>query len=464
MPIRIEKDALGEREINHKCYYGIHTTRAMENFSVSKRKVAIELIYGLVEIKKAAAMTHKANKNMESSKADAIIEACNAILEGKYDACFVTDALQGGAGTSTNMNVNEVIANIALEISDRERGDYAYIHPFNDVNRSQSTNDVYPTALRIASIRQLRKVSQAFADLQEAFQEKEKEFDHVIKLGRTQLMDALPIMLGQEFGAYAAAVARDRWRIYKVEERLRQTNLGGTAVGTGMNAEKKYIFKITDILRELTGIGLARAEFPIDITQNNDVFVEVSGLLKAAAVNLIKIANDLRLMNSGPCGGLGEISLPILQAGSSIMPGKVNPVIPEMVIQVCTKVIANDGAITACASYGQLELNAFMPLIADSLLESLDILYQAVTLFRKKCIEGIKANEEVCKAHLLSSTALATALITYIGYDLATDVAKEALQKQKTVKEIVLERKLMDEKKLDSVLNPYQVTKPGIPS
>jgi len=463
MEHRVEIDSLGERLIENDLLYGIHTLRAKENFNISKDKVNIKLIYAIVLVKKAAAMANELSGLLEKNKAKLIIEACDEILTGKYDEYFITNALQGGAGTSTNMNVNEVIANVALKNYGKELGSYDIIHPLNDVNLSQSTNDVYPTGLRIAAIQLLKELSEEFAKLQQAFQKKENEFMSVIKLGRTQLMDALPITLGQEFGAYSQAIARDRWRLYKVEERLRQINLGGTAVGTGMNAEKKYIFAVTEFIRQLTGIGLARAEFPIDITQNNDVFVEVSGLLKSSAVNLIKISNDLRLMNSGPNGGFFEIKLPEVQAGSSIMPGKVNPVIPEMVIQTCIKVISADTSITTAASYGQFELNAFLPLIANELLNSIELLKNSIAIFRKKCIDGIIANEAMCEKHLLNSTSLATALINYIGYDEASSIAKEALEKKKTVKEVVLERKLIPEEKLEKILNYYQVTKPGIP-
>jgi aspartate ammonia-lyase len=327
------------------------------------------------------------------------------------------DALQGGAGTSTHMNVNEVVANLALLELGRRPGEYRAVHPLDDVNRGQSTNDVYPTALRIAAIESLRELSDGCAKLQQAFQEKENAFDQIKKLGRTELMDAVPITLGVEFGSYAQALARDRWRLYKAEERLRQVNLGGTAVGLATNAERKYRFGVIEVLRDLTGIGLAAAEYPMDITQNNDVFVEVSGLLKALAVNLMKISNDLRLMNSGPHGGLGEIRLAALQAGSTIMPGKVNPVIPEMTMQAAMKVMANDFAVTAAASHGEFELNAFLPLIADALLESLALLTAVVELFRKKCVETLRPDRERCLALLEGSYAEAASFVPLLGYD-----------------------------------------------
>lgn len=460
---RVESDSLGEKELLKEAYYGISTKRSYENFLLDDRKVNKQLIGAMILIKKAAAITHRNIEALPLDICDAIIKACDELENEEYDQAFITHALQGGAGTSTNMNVNEVIANKAIEILGGVKGDYKLVHPINHVNRSQSTNDVYPTALRIAAIKLLRELSEEFSLLQEAFQKKENEYADIIKLGRTQLMDALPIMLGQEFGAYAQAVSRDRWRLYKVEERLRQINIGGTAIGTGLNATRKYIYTMTEMLREITGIGLARAEFPIDITQNNDVFVEVSGLLKSAAVNLIKIANDLRLMASGPKGGLGEIKLKPMQAGSSIMPGKVNPVIPEMIVQVGIKVISNDTSITMAAQYGQFELNAFMPIIADSLLESLEIMKNGIKIFREKCIEVIEVDEEKCKEYLLKSTSLSTALINHIGYDQAAEIAKKALITNKTVKDVLVEDGIMTEEKADEVLNPYQVTKPGIP-
>ncbi|KPU27203.1 aspartate ammonia-lyase [Caloranaerobacter sp. TR13] len=463
MDYRVEKDFLGECTIENIRYYGINTKRALENFKLESKTVNLKLIREIALIKKAAAIVNKRLNKLPEDKANAIIQASEEVIEGKFDEEFKLSAFQGGAGTSTNMNVNEVIANRAIEILGGKKGDYSIIHPLNHVNMSQSTNDVYPTALRIAAIHMLRKLSDSLADLQEALQIKENEFSEMIKLGRTQLMDALPMMVGQGFGAYAKAIARDRWRVYKVEERLRQINLGGTAIGTGMNAPLKFIFMITDVIQDLTKLGLARSEFPMDITQNTDVFVEVSGLLKACSVNLLKISNDLRLLNSGPKGGLGEIELPMMQAGSSIMPGKVNPVIPEMVAQVAMKVIANDYAITMASSSGQLELNAFVPLIAESLLESLELLNDAVILFREKCIEGIKVNEKRCMENLEKSTALVTALVHHIGYDKASEIAKKALKNDKTIREVLREENILTEEEIDKILNPYQVTKPGIP-
>lgn len=336
------------------------------------------------------------------------------------------------------------------------------VHPLNHVNMRQSTNDVYPTALRIAAISLLKPLSQACAELQDALQKKEAEFAGVIKVGRTQLQDAVPVMLGQEFSAYAQAIARDRWRLYKVEERLRQVNLGGTAIGTGLNADKKYIFMVNERVRQYSKLGISRAENMIDATQNADVFVEVSGLLKALAVSLAKIANDLRLLSSGPRAGLGEISLPELQAGSSIMPGKVNPVIPEAVNQASFHVIASDLAITLAVQAGQLELNAFLPLVAHHLLSSMEILTQTVIIFTQRCINGITANTERCSELLDQSLATVAALAPHIGYDLASQVARKAFTEKKSVREAALELTVLSEDKLQEILNPFALTSPGV--
>lgn len=460
---RIEKDFLGEMPIPQNAYYGIHTKRAADNFSLSNRTVSIHLIHGIIEVKKAAAMTHLKLENLSQDIANAIITACNDILQGALTNQFILNPLQGGAGTSTHMNVNEVLANRALEILGQEKGNYQIIHPLHHVNLSQSTNDVYPTALRIAAIRLLRPLSEACAELQNSLQLKENQYENTIKLGRTQLMDALPMMVGQGFGAYAQAIARDRWRLYKVEERLRQINIGGTAIGTGMNASLKYIYTITDVLQDITELGLARSEFPMDITQNMDVFVEVSGLLKSAATNLFKIASDLRLLNSGPRGGIGEITLPSVQVGSSIMSGKVNPVMTEMVCQMAMKVMSNDHAITLAAMNGQLELNAFTPLIADTLLESLEIMTKAILLFKEKCIDDIQINEETCKRHLTESCAIATALVHHIGHDNASELVKRAQGEGKDIITILKEDNILSEDDIEKILNPYAITKPGIP-
>ncbi|MBP1736425.1 MAG: aspartate ammonia-lyase [Oscillospiraceae bacterium] len=423
--MRTEEDRLGTVQLPDDALYGIQTARAAENFALGHQNTSLHLIHAMIQVKKAAAMTYRKLGIGGEGVYEAIISACDLALSGAADDQFVVAALQGGAGTSTHMNVNEVLANLALGRLGNTPGDYEMVHPLDDVNRGQSTNDVYPTALRIASIGLLRSLSDNCAKLQQALQLKENEFDDVKKLGRTELMDAVPITLGQEFGAYAQAIARDRWRLYKVEERLRQVNLGGTAVGLSDNAERKYRYGVMEQLRELTGIGLAAAEYPMDITQNNDVFVEVSGLLKALAVNLMKVSNDIRLMGSGPRGGLGELRLAPMQAGSTIMPGKVNPVIPEMVMQVSIRVMSNDCAITMAAAHGEFELNAFLPLIAHCLLESLSLLNQAVTLFRTKCVEIVEPDRKQCLSLLNRSCAFATAYTAFLGYDTVSRVVAE---------------------------------------
>lgn len=460
--MRTEKDLLGEREVPAQVYYGIHTLRAVENFPLSGWKVHRSLIEAIVLIKKAAAEANAELGFLSEATARAIAQAATEVLQGKWQDQFVVDALQGGAGTSTNMNVNEVLANRANELLGGALGDYGYVHPLDHVNMAQSTNDVYPTALRIAAIWLLKPLSEACAGLQQRFQDKEAEFAGVIKVGRTQLQDAVPVTLGQEFSAYAQAVARDRWRLYKAEERLRQVNLGGTAIGTGINADKRFIFTVNEKVRQYAKIGLARAENMIDATQNADVFVEVSGLLKALAVTLGKIANDLRLLASGPCAGLGEIHLPERQAGSSIMPGKVNPIIPEAVNQTSFQVMAADLAITLAAGAGQLELNAFLPLIAHHLLGSIELLTRCVNMFAEKCVSGIEANSDRCRELLEQSLVTVTALTPHIGYDAATKAAGMAAARKQTIRQVVLEQQLLAEDRLADILDPHTLTRPGI--
>ena len=441
--MRIEHDTLGDKPVPDDALFGVHTQRALENFGVSGRRVRPELIRAVVLVKKACALTHRELGALPADIADALVAACDDVLAGNHTDAFVTDALQGGAGTSTHMNVNEVLANLALQKLGGTLGDYGRVSPLDHVNRGQSTNDVYPSALRIAAIYLVRELADALAQLQTSLQKKEQAFADIQKLGRTQLMDAAPITLGETFGAYAQAIARDRWRIYKVEERLRQINLGGTAVGTGAAADRRYALRVAEILRDLTGLGLARAEYPMDLTQNSDVFVEVSGLLKACAVNLLKISNDLRLLNSGPRGGIGEIRLEARQVGSSIMPGKVNPVIPECVAQCAMQAIAHDAAITLAASSGQLELNAFMPLIADALLDSLTLLRNAVTRLRSACIDTLEADPAACARHLHASTAPALLLVPLIGYDAAAALAKESLATGQSIRQLAIKKRLL---------------------
>jgi len=459
---RTENDLIGTREIPADSMWGIHTERALENFRLSGRAVHPELVKAYGAVKLACFQTNrKLGYFPETQKADAIEQACDEMAAGHLNGYIVVDSLQGGAGTSTNMNVNEVIANRALEISGKEKGDYSFISPLDHVNLHQSTNDTYPTALKIAAISLIRQLEQSVLALQEAFQAKEKELAHVVKIGRTQLQDGVLTTLGREMGAFAEAFNRDRWRFSKCEERLRVVNLGGTAIGSGLGAPRQFIFRVVDNLREITGIGLARAENLIDNTQNADVFVEVSGMLKACAVSILKISNDLRLMASGPDAGFAEIILPEKQAGSSIMPGKVNPVIPETAAQAAMVVMGNDVVITHAASGGNLELNQFMPLIAHSLLESIDLLTNATKILRVHCVQELKANEEQCRKNVLNSTALITAIIPAIGYEKASEIVKKAKVEQISVKQAILASGAINEQVLNELISPEAVCRLG---
>ncbi len=462
MEYRMEKDLLGELQVPKEAYYGIHTVRAAANFPVSDIKAQPTIIRALAQVKQAAALANMEANILDMTVGKAVARAAAEVAAGGFSEQFIVDAFQGGAGTSTNMNVNEVIANRALEIMGGKKGDYQQINPLQHVNLSQSTNDAYPTAVRIAAIGMVLTLSNSLAGLQSALQDKEAEFAGILKVGRTELQDAVPITLGQEFGAYAEAIARDRWRLYKVEERLRQVNLGGTAVGTGLNADLNYISIVIEELRNITGYGLARSENTVDLTQNADVFVEVSGLLKAAAVNLAKIAGDLRLLSSGPRGGLAEIRLPEVQQGSSIMPGKVNPVIPEMVTQLAYQVMGNDQVIAMAAAAGQLELNAFLPLIAHNLLQSLQLLNNGVNIFKEQCIQGIVADEVRCRRWLEEGYSFITALAPQLGYDLAGELVKKADQEGKSLSNVLLEAGLYTAGQLAELFTPGRLTRPGL--
>ncbi len=460
--MRLESDQLGQKEIPANALYGIHTARAIENFPISGTKVHPELIIAYGEVKLACSQTNgQLGFWKDTQKANAIEKACSEMAQGLLNEHILVDALQGGAGTSTNMNVNEVIANRALQLMGKPLGEYHIVSPLDDINLHQSTNDTYPTALKLAAIRLLRQLEQNVLDLQEAFQQKEKEFSHIVKIGRTQLQDAVLTTLGREMSAYAEAFNRDRWRVYKCEERLRVINLGGTAIGTGLGAPKQYIFRVVDKLRENTNIGFARSENLIDGTQNTDVFVEVSGILKACATNLLKISNDLRLLSSGPHAGLGEINLPQLQAGSSIMPGKVNPVIPEAVAQAALKTMSNDQTIAHASAAGNLELNPFLPLIAHSLLNSISLLGNACLLFNSKCISGLSANESICKSQVENSTATATALIPVLGYSKTEKVVEFAKQNKLSIKNAALQLNYINEEDFEHLISPESVCRLG---
>lgn len=461
---RTETDLLGERQVPADAFHGVYTERALENFPLSRRRVNPALIHAYGQVKLACARTNHELGYLRDDVAQVICNACVEMAAGELDRHIVVDALQGGAGTSTNMNVNEVLANRALQLLGKPLGDYETVHPLGHVNLHQSTNDTYPTALKISAIQLIRNLEQRVVALQEAFQAKEKQFAGVVKLGRTQLQDAVLTTLGREMSAYAEAFARDRWRIYKCEERLRVVNLGGTAIGTGIGAPRKYIFRVVDHLREITGFGLARAENLVEATQNNDVFVEVSGILKACASNLLKTASDLRLLSSGPDGGFGEIRLPARQAGSSIMPGKVNPVIPEAVSQAAIAVMAHDQAITLACSLGNLELNAFLPLISDALLDSLDLLANACKIFRRHCVDGIEADEDRCRQHVENSTVAVTVLVGPLGYPKAQGIAVAARREGKTIRQVLLETGALSGDDFDALITPEAVMRLGSPA
>ena len=459
-PARREHDALGEIDIAPDALWGIHTERALRNFTLSKRRVPTALIASIATVKHAAAIANAELGYIEKDIAAAIVTACAEVCEGgeAMEAQFPLDALQGGAGTSTNMNVNEVVANLALKRLGKPLGDYASVHPLHHVNLHQSTNDVYPTALRIAAIAGVRRLSDAMAKLQGAFQTKEAAFQGIAKMGRTELQAAVPMTFGQEFSAFAEAIARDRWRTFKCEERLRLVNIGGTAIGTGITAPRRYIFRVIEVLRAITGMGLSRNENVIDGTANADAFVEVSGILKASAANLCKIAGDLRLLHF-----LGEIALPPLQAGSSIMPGKVNPVMMEAVMQAGMAVRANDGVVTECAAHGTLQINEFMPLLAWALLESIDVLEASALAFASH-IEGIRVNAEHCAVHLADSPTLLTAFLPHIGYERAEALAKEFAIAKAQVPALTLRAFLsekLDEATVNEVLSAPNLLKLG---
>jgi aspartate ammonia-lyase len=465
---RHETDLLGSRDVPADVLWGIHTLRAIENFPLAGRPVHRGLVHGFGAVKLAAARTNHELGWADEAKFAAIQTACEEMIAGRLDEHVVVDALQGGAGTSTNMNVNEVLANRALQLLGQPLGSYGTVNPHDDINRHQSTNDAYPTALRVAAISGLRALQQKVIGLMEAFQQKEKEFADVVKIGRTELQDAVLMTLGHEMSAYAEAFSRDRWRIYKCEERLRVVNMGGTAIGTTLGAPRKYVFRVVEHLRQITGLGLARAENLVEATQNADVFIEVSGILRALAGNLLKCANDLRLLSSGPHAGLGEIKLPPRQAGSSIMPGKVNPVIPEAVAQVAMAVMGHDLMIVQAVSGGNLELSQFLPLAADSLLTMLDLLARACDMFTRRCVAGIVADREQCLLHVHNSTATLTALVERIGYDKAEHLA-EHLRVTKgdttqTLRKFVTEHEWLSDKDFEELTSPERVTRLGSPN
>lgn len=459
---RVEKDIIGEMKVLKSAYYGSQSLRAKENFHITGLNMHPEIIKNVVYIKKAAAITNFEAGLLDEAISLAIVQACDELLKGRLLEYFIVDPIQGGAGTSLNMNANEVIANRAIEILGGEKGDYSLVNPNDHVNCGQSTNDVIPTAGKMTCYVLLKKALIQLERLKLAFEEKSKEFDHVIKMGRTQLQDAVPIRLGQEFQAYATAIKRDMIRIEKVFEEIRYVNLGGTAIGTGINADEHYMKRIVPKLKEISGIDLIQASDLFDATQSLDSFVAVSGAVKACAVTLSKIASDLRLMSSGPRTGFGEINLPARQNGSSIMPGKVNPVIPEVVNQVAFQIIGNDLTITLAAEAGQLELNAFEPIVFYSLFQSLDTLTNVVETFVDHCITGITANEDRCRQLVENSVGVITALCPHIGYRDSAEIAKEAIRTGRPVRELIIKKGLLSPADVNIVLNPMNMTRPGI--
>ena len=460
---RLEHDSIGEKEVPEEAYYGVQTLRAYENFYITGLKMHKELINSVAQIKKAAAITNFEVGELEKKRADAIVKACDEIIAGKLHDQFIVDPIQGGAGTSLNMNANEVIANRAIEILGGKKGDYAIVNPNDHVNFGQSTNDVFPSCGKMAALKLITEAQEQLSRLEQALLRKSEEFDSVIKMGRTQLQDAVPIRLGQEFHAYASAISRDIKRFDNAKEEIKSLNLGGTAIGTGLNADVQYYRRVVKNMSILTGQDLVQSYDMIDATQNLDNYASVSGIVKNCAVNLSEMSNDLRLMSSGPRTGLGEINLPARQNGSSIMPGKINPVIPEVVNQVAFNIIGNDVTITMAAEAGQLELNAFEPIIFYKLFQSIETLTFAVKTLVDNCIVGITANEERCRRMVENSIGIITAICPYVGYETAAEVAKEALKTDRSVKELIVERGLMDEAQLARVMDPYHMTEPGIP-
>ena len=462
MNYRMEHDLLGEREVPMDAYYGVHTLRALENFPISGIPISTypNMVRALACVKQACALANNELELLDERITDAIVNACEEIRAGKLHSQFAVDVIQGGAGTSTNMNANEVIANRALELLGFARGEYKQLHPLEHVNMSQSTNDVYPTAIKVALYFEIDELIAAMEILKVSFAEKAEEFKDILKMGRTQLQDAVPMTLGQEFSTYAVMLDEDQQRLREAASLIREINLGATAIGTGINAHPDYAALARKHLSEVTGIPYITAGNLVEATQDAGAFVQLSGVLKRVAVKLSKICNDLRLLSSGPRTGLGEINLPAVQAGSSIMPGKVNPVIPEVVNQIAFMVIGNDVTVTFAAEGGQMQLNAFEPIIAHSLFDSLIYLRQGCLTLSERCVKGITANREHLADLVNRSIGIVTALNPIIGYENATAVAKEAHTTGKGVAEIVLAKGLLTKEQLDDILRPEVLTQP----
>lgn len=457
---RMEHDSIGALNVPAEAYYGVQSMRAATNFQITHRPLHPVLIDSIVMVKKAAAITNEKSGKLDQQIAQAIIQACDEILDGNLRDQFIVDAIQGGAGTSANMNANEVIANRAIEILGGTKGDYSIVHPNDHVNMSQSTNDVIPTAGKITVLKLLPQTIKELEKLEKAMEKKEAEFDDILKMGRTQLQDAVPMRLGQSFGAFAHVLKRDIKRLKNVMDEMKVLNIGATAIGTAINVDPYYLANISYELSKVAGISLKQAEDLIDATQNLDGFVSVSGVLKTCAVDISKISNDLRLMSSGPRTGLSEINLPARQNGSSIMPGKINPVIPEVVSQVAYLIIGHDYTITMAAEAGQLELNAFEPVLFHHLFESIDTLKEVAATLTKHCITGITANKGQCEEYIEKSVGISTALCPYIGYAKSAEIAKKSLKTGVSVKELVLEEGLLKEEELKEILKPEKMTQP----
>lgn len=460
--MRKEHDFLGELEIPDNAYYGVQTMRAMENFQITGYTADPLFIKALGMVKKAAALANMKIGLLDEKIGNAMVQACDDIISGKLNDQFPTDPIQGGAGTSFNMNTNEVICNRALEILGRPRGDYNYISPNNHANMSQSTNDVIPTSIRVCALMRAEQLIIALENLADSFDKKGEEFKDVLKIGRTHLQDAVPITLGLEFKAFASSMRRRSYYIRRSCELLHTMNMGATAVGTGLNADPEYIKEVCEQLTLVTGESFTTADNLVDATSNTDIFTDLSSSLKTSALSLIKISNDLRLMASGPRAGFCEITLPPRQPGSSIMPGKVNPVIPEVVDQTCYQVIANDLAVAFGVENGQFQLNVMEPVMAYNIFNSLRFLTNAVNTLRTRCVDGIKANRAQCAEWLDKSVGIVTALLPHIGYETCSVLAKEALATNRNIKDLLIERKVLSKEDLDVILAPAEMTRPGI--
>lgn len=459
---REEKDSLGTKEVPNHAYYGVQTVRAAENFPITGYAIHPELIRAMALVKKAAAVANMEIRRIPAHLGSAIVQGAGEMVDGRWHDQIIVDPIQGGAGTSINMNVNEVIANRALELLGKSKGDYASLSPNSHVNMSQSTNDVFPTAVHIAVLRLLERLLLTMDKLLRTFELKAVEFGDVIKIGRTHLQDGVPIRLGQEFAAYGRMLSRDIERIAQTKAHLLEVNMGATAVGTGLNAEPRYTKRVVELLAESSGFALVNAGDLVDATQNTDCYTEVSAALKICMANMSKVANDLRLMASGPRAGLGEIRLPPRQPGSSIMPGKVNPVMCEMINQTAFQVMGNDLTICLASEAGQLELNVMEPVLVFNLLQSLTIMNNAFQAFDTFCLKQIEADRERCSAYVDNSVGILTALNPHLGYDAVARIAIEAIRSGRSVRELCLLHNVLTEEELNVILDPYEMTSPGI--